>query len=336
MTPDLSPEMPSKLYTRLQQEDEATRAELKALWRNLEPLDIEDRSIPTAADTWEGIEPHLDDETSAPSPRGRRDRPARAPRRSRRAWVGAALLLLVLVGAWVWWSQPVQIEAPPGTYDTATLPDGSTVELNAGTRLSHPRGFNTLPFVEANERTVHLSGEAYFEVAEGDRPFVVTTSTARIEVLGTKFNVRAHRSSTSGTHVMLTEGQVRVQSRSASDTGVTLQPGQVVRVDSARGVSSPRDTSATRVLAWRQRGIAVAGQPLHQIFSILERRSGQSITLDPSVPESKRSETMTLYYPTDAELTTILHDICVSKGLNYRPVQDGYVVTQSSTESSPR
>lgn len=336
MSPDLSPKLPPTLRARLQREDEETRAELKALWRALEPLQGEESSLPSPADTWSGIEPHLDDENASPSQYGRRERPARPPRRSRRAWVGVALLLLALVGGWLWWTQPNHIEAPPGTYRTATLPDGSTVELNAGSRLTYPRGFYTLPFVEANERIVRLSGEAFFEVAKGERPFVVTTSTARIEALGTAFNVRAHPADTAGTHVLLTEGRVRVQPHDPSDSEVILQPGQVVRVDSLGGISTPQDTSASRVLAWRQRGLAVAGEPLHRILSILERRSGQSITLHPSVPESKRSETMTLYYPTDAELTTILHDICVSKGLNYRPVQDGYVVTQSSSESSSR
>lgn len=336
MNSDLSPKLPPKLRASLHQEDAETRAELKSLWQSLEPLDIEESSLPSAADTWEGIEPHLPDVETSPSPSIGRDRPAHPPRRSRRALVGVAVLLLAMAGAWLWWSQPSSIEAPPGTYDTATLPDGSTVELNAGTQLSHSRGFNTLPFVKDDERAVHLSGEAYFQVADAPRPFVVTTSTARIEALGTEFNVRAHPTSSSTTHVLLTEGRVRVQSRTSSDPGVTLEPGQVVRVDSTLGVSPPQDTSASRVLAWRQRGLAVAGEPLEQIFSILERRSGQSITLDPSVPESKRSETMTLYYPTDAELTTILHDICVSQGLNYRPVQGGYVVTQSSSESSSR
>lgn len=337
MSSDESPKLPSQLRSRLQQEDEEVREDLEALWQNLSHLEDDESSLPSPDETWEGIEPFLHDENSSPSSTDRRDRAPRAPSRSRRVWTGVTLLLLAVAGVLLWWQQPVQVDAPPGTYRTATLPDGSTVELNAGSHLSHDRGFNRLPFVDAEERVVQLSGEAYFEVAEADRPFVVTTSAARIEALGTQFNIQAWPDSTeSSTHVLLTEGRVRVQAREASDSGVTLQPGQAVQVDSASGVSVPRDTSAGRVLAWRQRGMAVTGEPLHRVLAILERRSGQSLSLAPSVPESKRLETLTLYYPTNAELTNILRDICVAKGLNYRPTQGGYILTQSSTESSER
>ncbi|MDE6623176.1 MAG: FecR domain-containing protein [Alistipes sp.] len=81
----------------------------------------------------------------------------------------------------------VTVEA--GQRARIALADGSTVCLNAGTTLRYPADFG------AGSRTVELDGEGYFEVARDERsPFVVRTSRADIEVLGTRFNVEAYAS----------------------------------------------------------------------------------------------------------------------------------------------
>ena len=72
------------------------------------------------------------------------------------------------------------------------LSDGSRVWLNSGSSLRYPVTF------KGDSRTVHLAGEAYFEVAtrpmrNGDRqPFRVITADQSIEVLGTEFNVNSY------------------------------------------------------------------------------------------------------------------------------------------------
>jgi transmembrane sensor len=43
-----------------------------------------------------------------------------------------------------------------------------------------------------NERTVKLTGEAYFEVAKNkDKPFYVEMNNVQVKVLGTHFNISA-------------------------------------------------------------------------------------------------------------------------------------------------
>lgn len=74
-----------------------------------------------------------------------------------------------------------------GTYQVV-LKDGTRVQLNAASSISFDADFGT-----HNERTVQLSGEAYFEVAKHKRkPFIVVSTHQKIKVLGTHFNVSAY------------------------------------------------------------------------------------------------------------------------------------------------
>ncbi len=79
-----------------------------------------------------------------------------------------------------------EVTINPGSKSKITLPDGSLVWVNSGTKLSYVSNFN------GKLREVYLNGEAYFEVTKNPaRPFVVHTSGIDIKVLGTEFNVKA-------------------------------------------------------------------------------------------------------------------------------------------------
>ena len=66
------------------------------------------------------------------------------------------------------------------------LADGTTVHLNAGSKLTYPVRF------AGKRRIVALEGEAYFEVVQDEsHPFVVQTHLGEVLVLGTAFNVNA-------------------------------------------------------------------------------------------------------------------------------------------------
>lgn len=64
------------------------------------------------------------------------------------------------------------------------LPDGSEVQLNANSSITHKR------FFWNSNRQLSLQGEAYFEVQKGS-DFKVETSYGNVTVLGTKFNVKS-------------------------------------------------------------------------------------------------------------------------------------------------
>jgi transmembrane sensor len=75
---------------------------------------------------------------------------------------------------------------PYGSKSRMTLPDGSVVWLNAGSKMVISSQFGL------HNREIHLEGEAHFAVAHGKKPFLVKTYDLTIEALGTIFNVKAY------------------------------------------------------------------------------------------------------------------------------------------------
>lgn len=81
-----------------------------------------------------------------------------------------------------------KIIVPAGGRFQLRLSDGTSAWLNAASSLEYPVVFGK------GERIVRLSGEAFFEVAaDPDRPFIIETTSGRIQVLGTSFNVSAYQ-----------------------------------------------------------------------------------------------------------------------------------------------
>ena len=66
------------------------------------------------------------------------------------------------------------------------LEDGSTISLKKNSKISYPRHF------AKENRTVFLSGEAFFEIAKNPKkPFFVYANEVITKVLGTSFTIRA-------------------------------------------------------------------------------------------------------------------------------------------------
>lgn len=74
------------------------------------------------------------------------------------------------------------VQTPYASTKSIELPDGSTVELNADSKLTYNKK------TWDNNRKVELEGEAFFQVQKGSK-FTVLTDRGDIQVLGTSFNV---------------------------------------------------------------------------------------------------------------------------------------------------
>lgn len=132
------------------------------------------------------------------------------------------------------------------------LSDGTVLWLNAGSSITYPAIFS------AQERSVSVTGEVYFEVAHNAaKPFVVVKDEVKIEVLGTHFNVNAYEDNLAF-RITLTEGVVRVSSKDKSgmEAKVILKPGeQAVYTPSAESVNQlviNRNVNLDQVLAWKK------------------------------------------------------------------------------------
>lgn len=339
-----TPYMPPELRDRLREELPDEQADLEAVW---DLLGTASEAASEAADpeaAWMALterRPELGtvpgNGKAGPADHGaksrRRQRSARQPRSQRRyrrwAW-RLALAVLVLVGGLWLWQQPVTVTAPAGQQQSVSLPDGSTVELNSGTTLEYRRAFWSWPFVDAKKRTVRLSGEGFFDVADAERPFTVETKTARVSVAGTRFNVRARAKEKTVTEVTLVQGRVRVAPRDRSAQNVVLsESGHTSRVTEATASpTAPQSANVSRVLAWRDGGFSAHAEPLSAVIQALERRYDKPLRLHSSV---RRPEVpVSLYYPEPTDLETILHDLCRARDLNYRPVGQGFEIFAGS------
>ena len=114
------------------------------------------------------------------------------------------------------------ITAPKGSKTELTLPDGTKVWLNADSRISYPVDFFN------GDRIVTLSGEAFFDVTKfkGKR-FIVKTSAIVLNVLGTKFNVKAYPNEKT-IKTTLIEGLVSITSlrNDKNEPPILLKPNQ--------------------------------------------------------------------------------------------------------------
>ena len=114
-----------------------------------------------------------------------------------------------------------QMIVPYGKRSYLLLSDGTQVWINSGSRLVYAPQFT------GDTREVFLEGEAYFEVAkDASKPFYVRTDAFTINVLGTKFNVKAYKDDMEYTTVLV-EGKVsmKVQDQFFSKD-VILAPNQ--------------------------------------------------------------------------------------------------------------
>jgi transmembrane sensor len=80
-----------------------------------------------------------------------------------------------------------ELVVPMGSKAQYILPDGSSVTLNAGSKLKFDNSYGI------KDRVVKLEGEGYFKVARDiERPFVVETPYLNVTALGTEFNIKSY------------------------------------------------------------------------------------------------------------------------------------------------
>ncbi|GHV23011.1 anti-sigma factor [Bacteroidia bacterium] len=113
------------------------------------------------------------------------------------------------------------VTVPAGHRVNMTLPDGTSVWLNARTTLRYPASFSK------DKRQVFIDGEGYFTVRKDEkRPFFVETGQYRIKVLGTSFNVDAYSDSPVFETALL-EGSLAIyDSNDASEKFMELKPNE--------------------------------------------------------------------------------------------------------------
>lgn len=160
-----------------------------------------------------------------------------------------------------------EVIIPYGKKSELLLSDGTKVWLNAGSRFAFPQKF------EGRKREVFLEGEAYFEVAKNDKqPFILSTNSINIEVLGTKFNVNAYKSDDFNETVLL-EGSINILGKNKLfNDKILMQPNQKAIYSKASNsiVLNPEPTPEIYI-AWVKGWYQFTNENLEVVLKKVER-----------------------------------------------------------------
>ncbi len=170
--------------------------------------------------------------------------------------------------------QYTTIRVDKGERRRITLPDGTRIMMDAGSEITFAESF-------LSERVLSLQGEAYFEVApDANKPFSVKANHALVQVLGTKFNVRAWDEA-NRVEVAVTEGKVAVKNRDMDiSSGVLLEQGDFSLVKKDDEPTQPEQVNVEAHLGWMHNVIDFKDVRIREVFAQLERWYDFEITID--------------------------------------------------------
>ncbi|WP_298318542.1 FecR family protein [uncultured Aquimarina sp.] len=170
---------------------------------------------------------------------------------------GIAATLLALIGLFFFFDTATTHTTDYGEQITIELLDGSEVILNSKSELSYKESN------WKNNRTVTLTGEAFFKVKKGS-DFLVETSSGNVKVIGTQFNVNTQKDFF---EVICHEGKVKAIGYNSKEA--ILAKGRAFRV--ANNIVENWQTETTKP-SWISGETTFTNTPLKQVILSLENQ----------------------------------------------------------------
>ena len=169
----------------------------------------------------------------------------------------AAVVLILLAGGFLYFTQgdvsnykasmqtaDALIQTSDSLMQRITLPDGSKVHLNRGTKIC----YSTEKF-NYKQREIWLEGEAFFDVAHNtEKPFIIHTGDITTTVRGTTFNVKAYPELNKNVITVVT-GKVEVKSDNNLPTMLTSD--KQLEYNKTTSESRLTDVDAGEVSNWQ-------------------------------------------------------------------------------------
>jgi ferric-dicitrate binding protein FerR (iron transport regulator) len=211
----------------------------------------------------------------------------------------AAALILILFGAWYLLVRrpTINVIAERGNQTEYQLPDGTLVSMNADTKVS----YNKEHF--GKNRFVKLEGEAFFNVVKGN-PFIINTDFAKIEILGTSFNVFARELSFK---VTCFTGKIRVTHKNRS---IIVEPGESAVIESDF-FEKIHEKDMQTIGNWRNGEFHYENVSLNKVFNEIERQFNVTFVL----PDVNKKYFTGMF--TNKNLVNTLDIVCIPMGLTY-------------------
>lgn len=220
--------------------------------------------------------------------------------------IAASVVLAGVAASTIVWAQFFRAptyETEVGEQRSLVLEDGSTVGLNAKSRIRvrYTRGLREVELLE---------GQALFRVAQDKaRPFIVTSDDTRVRAVGTQFDVNRRKT---GTTVTVLEGRVAVSTQRSEAADVQVKSpvaGTVSRhfkrsetrgagtgawadamvVDAGEQVTltqegppKPARTDVAAATAWTQRQLVFQNALLTEVVDEFNRYNRRQMAVDDS------------------------------------------------------
>lgn len=240
--------------------------------------------------------------------------------------VAAVLIFLMgISGIWFYSKQydhPAMIEilAEYGETKQVTLPDQTMVWLNAGSSLTYPAEFQN------KIRVVRLSGEAFFTVTKNKtKPFMVETKKLTVEVLGTKFNLKAYPNDHQIT-ATLQEGKIEVQA--GKQPKQQLVPNEQLVYNSQTSTVKVIKINPNDIPNWKSGKLQFAEATLAEILITLERHFNISFAIDKSIDIS--SEHYTIKFERNETAEQVLEILADITGSFSYSIKNGQILIENT------
>lgn len=229
--------------------------------------------------------------------------------------VGAvAAVVLLLVSLFVG-KDPVTTTCSTAYLETreVILPDSSKVTLNSATTLTYNSDFNK------KDRTVTLSGEAFFDVSKNpSKPFVVVMKDAEITVKGTSFNVSAYDGE-DGIQAALVTGQIQFQT---GKDYIYLSPGEVITYNRLDRSMSKSRRDVSQYCSWMEGRLDCESITLDWLFTRLTSLYGVKIDY---TPVRYKDRTIRVILDTRESLDDVLGALSVIVPIKWTWQDDGKI-----------
>lgn len=272
-----------------------------------------------------------------------------------RVAIAVAASIIILAGLWFIFKtspetnttdRPIvalhEIFTLPKSIREASLPDGSVIHLNEGSKIAYSDAFNT------HIREVWLTGEAFFDVAKNkDKPFIIHAGKVNIKVTGTSFNVRSYQDEQQ-VETSLIHGSIEVTTDDEPGKKYMLVPNQKLTIPLS-GKNASDQTAALPVpvtkeirysilkpvtnihsadsliaeLSWMEGKLAFNEIPFNELAIRLGKRFNVEFVFEDS---SKENLSFTgVFYKQD--LRQVLERLAIAESFRYR-IKDSIVYIQ--------
>ena len=204
------------------------------------------------------------------------------------------------------------IVADYGQISKVILPDGSTVWLNSGTKLTYNSDFSF------TNRDLALSGQAFLKVQKNENiPLIVSSGDLKVKVHGTKFDVCAYPDEDK-INVILESGCVELLHAKNKDFSYKLKPGEVAEYDHKSENVNINNADLKNYAEWKNGVLIFRDTPMDEVIKMLERKFNVDIIVDnPKVYKSLFNANFK-----NESLTEILDYIQFSCSVSYRIADD--------------